>query len=180
MVFEHVSELWNRGIRKKLKRYFKRLSLEGLALIKSVLVGVDGSENSDRALDFALDLADKYGASLTILNVSQSVILGVAPQESAVYPAGAPALIVRDLRLIQNEIISRCVDQAREAKPNLSISSMVREGDAAFEIVDVARIGRFDIVVIGHGGLSKMSERFLGSVSETVAHSATCTAIIVK
>ncbi len=41
-------------------------------MIRNVLVAVDGSENSDRALDFALDLAEKYGAAVTILNVSES------------------------------------------------------------------------------------------------------------
>ncbi len=43
------------------KNYF----YEGFLLIKSVLVAVDGSENSDRAFDLALDFAEKFGASLT-------------------------------------------------------------------------------------------------------------------
>jgi len=40
------------------------------SLIRNVLVAVDGSENSDRALDFALELAEKFGAAVRVLNVS--------------------------------------------------------------------------------------------------------------
>ena len=48
-------------------------------MIKQVLVAVDGSENSIRALDFALDLTEKYNAQLTILNVSESVAVNAVP-----------------------------------------------------------------------------------------------------
>lgn len=50
-------------------------------MIRNVLVAVDGSENSDRALDFALDLTDKYNAALTVLNVSESPAMGAVPLE---------------------------------------------------------------------------------------------------
>lgn len=149
-------------------------------MIKSVLVGVDGSENSDRVLDFALDFAEKFGASLTILNVSESVVMAAAPQETATYPSGSTAIVTKDLRAIQNEIISKYVDRARAAKPNLKVSSMAKDGDAAFEIVNTAKEGCFDVTVVGHGGKGKTRERFLGSISEKVAHSAPCTVIIVK
>ena len=43
-------------------------------MISKILVPVDGSEHSDRALNFALDLAEKYSAKITLLNVAQPVI----------------------------------------------------------------------------------------------------------
>ncbi len=42
-------------------------------LIRNILVAVDGSENSDRALDFALDIAEKFSSTLLILNVSEVI-----------------------------------------------------------------------------------------------------------
>ena len=54
-------------------------------VIKNILVAVDGSENSDRALDFALDLAEKFNASIMILNVSESLALSAVPPESLAY-----------------------------------------------------------------------------------------------
>lgn len=149
-------------------------------MISKVLVAVDGSNYSDRAFDLALDFAEKFGASLTVLNVSEAVVMSAVPQETATYPSGSTTVVTKDLREIQDEIISKYVDHARVIKPNLQVSSMGKAGDAAIEIVDTAQEGFFDVIVVGHQGLSKRRERFLGNVSEKVAHSAPCTVIIVK
>lgn len=149
-------------------------------MIKSVLVAVDGSENSDRAFDFALDFAEKFSASLTVLNVSESVVMAAAPQETGSYPSGSAAMVTRDLRAIQNEVLSKYVEHAKVVSANVAVSSLAKAGDAAFAIVNTAKEGGFDVTVVGHRGLGKTRERFLGSVSEKVAHSAPCTVIIVK
>ena len=49
----------------------RELSVEELRLITKILVGVDGSENSEKALDYALEIADKFSASVLMLNVFQ-------------------------------------------------------------------------------------------------------------
>ena len=62
--------------------------MEMKRLIKRILVPVDGSEHADRALDYALDLAEKYNASIEILNVLPmptafgytAPLFGAAPQ----------------------------------------------------------------------------------------------------
>jgi nucleotide-binding universal stress UspA family protein len=149
-------------------------------VIRNILLGVDGSENSDRALDFALDLAEKFNASILILNVSESLAMGAVPGESLVYSGGNTAVFGTDLRKIHDEILSRSVARAKAVKPNLAVSSMLKEGDPALEIVNTAKEGGFDAVVVGHKGLGKMKELFLGSISEKVAHLAPCPVIIVK
>ncbi len=149
-------------------------------MIKKVLVGVNGSKDSTRALEFALDFAEKFSAAVTILNVSESLVMGAAPPESAVYPSSSTVVVAKDLRAIQEAIVSKAAAHARAVKPNLAVSAMTREGDAALEIVNTAKDEDFDVVVVGHRGVGKMRERFLGSLSEKVAHSAACTVIIVK
>ena len=52
-----------------------------ICLIRNVLFVVDGSENSGRALDFGLDLVEKFGAIVTVLNASESLAMGVVPLE---------------------------------------------------------------------------------------------------
>ncbi len=51
-------------------------------MIGKILVAVDGSENSNRGLDFALDLAEKFGSVVTVLNVSETPAMGAVPMES--------------------------------------------------------------------------------------------------
>jgi nucleotide-binding universal stress UspA family protein len=149
-------------------------------LIKSILVAVDDSENSDRALDFALDLGEKYNAAVTVLNVSEFPAMGVVPQEPTAYSGGSMAVFSKDLRKFHEEILSKAVVRAKAIKPDLAISSKLREGEPASEIVDAAKEGSFDVIVVGHKGVSRVRELFLGSVSEKVAHLAPCPVIIVK
>jgi len=149
-------------------------------LLRNILVAVDGSENSDRALDFALDLGEKFDSAILILNVSESVTMGAVPEEPTAYSSGGMAVFAKDLRKIHEEILSKAVARAKKIKPNLAISSMLREGDPAFEIVNAAKEGGFDVIVVGHKGLGRMKELFLGSVSEKVAHLAPCPVVIVR
>ena len=149
-------------------------------LIRNILVPVDGSENSDRALDFALDLAEKFSSNLTVLNVSEVLAMGVVPQESTTYSFGNMSILGKDLRKIHEEILSKAVSHAKAVKPDLLVSSMLRDGDPALEIVNVAKNNGFDAIVIGHKGSGMMRERFLGSISEKVAHLAPCPVVIVR
>ena len=57
---------------------------------------------------------------------------------------------------------------------------MLKDGDPAVEIVNFAKDSGFDIIVIGHKGSGKVRERFLGAISEKVAHLAPCPVVIVR
>lgn len=150
-------------------------------MIKKVLVAVDGSENSWKALDFALDFTEKYGAKLQVLNVSESTPLGAIPQEPSGYVVDDTAAIIKDFRIIHEKILSRAITHAKETNPTAEVSSKLREGDAAAEIIAEARDGGFDIVVVGHAGAGRMKELLgLGGISQKVAHSAPCPVIIVR
>ncbi len=149
-------------------------------LIQNILVAVDGSENSDRVLDFALDLAEKFASAVTVLNVSEVLAMGVVPQESTTYSFDNMTILGKDLRKIHEEILSKAVSHAKAVKPDLVVSSMLRDGDPAVEIVNVAKDSGFDAIVIGHKGLGMVRERFLGSISEKVAHLAPCPVVIVR
>ena len=78
-------------------------------MIRKVLVAVDGSENSDRALDFALDLAEKYGAPLTVLNVSESPAMGAVPMEPTTVSGESMVVFAKDLRRFHEEILSKAL-----------------------------------------------------------------------
>jgi nucleotide-binding universal stress UspA family protein len=149
-------------------------------LIRNILVAVDGSENSNRALDFALDLAEKFGSAVMVLNVSEVLAMGVVPQESTTYSFENMSILGKDLRKIHEEILSKAVSHAKTVKPDLAVSSMLRDGDPALEIVNVAKDSGFDAIVIGHKSSGMVRERFLGSISEKVAHLAPCPVVIVR
>lgn len=149
-------------------------------MIQNVLVAVDGSENSNRALAFSLDLAEKYGAALRVLNVSESPAMGAVPLEPTTISGESMVVFAKDLQRFHEEILKKALFLAKEIKPNIAVSSKLREGDPSLEIVSEAKDEGFDIIVIGHHGLGRVRELFLGNISEKVAHLAPCPVVIVK
>jgi nucleotide-binding universal stress UspA family protein len=149
-------------------------------LIRKVLVAVDGSQNSERALDFALDLAEKFVANVTVLNVSESPAMGAVPMEPTTVSGDSMVIFSNDLRKFHEEILSKAVAHAKTVKPDVAVSSELREGDPALEVVAAAKEGGFDVVVVGHRGQGRLRELFMGSISEKVAHLAPCPVVIVR
>ena len=149
-------------------------------MIKNILVAVDCSENSIRALDFALDLAEKYSAAVTVLNVSESPAMGAVPLEPTTVTGDSMVLFAKDLQRLHEDILSKAVAHAKEVNPEVTVLSKLREGDPALEIVAEAKEASFDIVVVGHRGEGRIREIFLGNISEKVTHLAPCPVVIVR
>jgi len=136
-----------------------------------------------KALDFALDLADRYSAKVSIINVSQSLgAMGTVPSDPSDSTTENLTSFARDITKIHEEILNKAIDHAKHVKPNLAVLPLLRQGDPAMEIINAVNEGHFDVVVVGHRGQEKgrMKELVLGKTSEKVAHTASCPVVIVK
>ena len=125
---------------------------------RRILVPVDGSELSLRALELALDLARRYGSRITVLHVK---------------PTGASEKQVLDKvkERIENKGIPVSI-KVREINP-------VKESIAK-KILDELAEESYDIVVLGARGLTVSEELNIGSTALTVAINSTTTTIIVR
>ncbi len=125
---------------------------------RRILVPVDGSELSLRALELALDLARRYGSRITVLHVK---------------PTGANEKQVLDKvkERIENKGIPVSI-KVREINP-------VKESIAK-KILDELAEESYDIVVLGARGLTVSEELNIGSTALTVAINSTTTTIIVR
>jgi nucleotide-binding universal stress UspA family protein len=149
-------------------------------LITKVLVAIDGSENSIRALDFAVDFVEKFSASLMVLNVSESAVAAVPVDPTGLSSEGLTSFSI-DLQKYHEELIAKAIAHAKTMKPSLTISGKLREGNPASEIVAEAKESGFDVIVVGHRGVGKVKEFLgLGGISEKVAKSAPCSIILVR
>lgn len=152
-------------------------------LIRKILVALDGSEPADKALDYALDLAEKYSANILLLSVIQPAIVpmisypasGVSPVLPAVYSA-----YTKGFRAGHKKVLSQALKKARKTKPKLKVSTKLEEGRPSDKIVEAAKHGNFDIIVMGSRGLGGIKEFLLGSVSDRVSDYAECPVLIVK
>jgi nucleotide-binding universal stress UspA family protein len=166
---------------KKLNCQNTSIVLEEYLLINNVLVAVDGSENSVRALDFALDFAEKYAAKLMILNVSETTAVSAVPQDPSVISADSMVVFSKEIEKIHENILRKAVAHAQETKPNVVLSSKLREGNPASQIIAEAKESACSVIVVGHKGVGKVKEFLgLGGISEKVVHLAPCPVVIVR
>jgi nucleotide-binding universal stress UspA family protein len=133
-----------------------------------VLVGVDGSEPSLQALDWAAGEAALRGAGLTVLGVANDDVLS----EPALWTT--PQLIKEHAA----DVVERATDRARRAAPEVRVSSRVVVGAATEELEKAAR--EADLLVLGCRGLGAFLGLLLGSVSERVARHAACPVVVVR
>jgi nucleotide-binding universal stress UspA family protein len=153
-------------------------------MYNKILVPIDGSEPAYKALDAALGLAEKYGAELEILNVFSvyryaAILSNQYELESNEYPIWATTYL-DEVRGHHGKILAEALRKAKDAKPNLSISTKLVEGSITDNILLEAEKGNFDIIVMGHRGLGGLSKLLLGSISDRVADHAKCSVLIVK
>lgn len=136
-------------------------------LVKKILVAFDGSEQAKRALNLALEIADKFSAN--------AVLLGVVD-----YMPIIDDEYVNNLKKRYEEIISEAVKNAKNAKPNLQVTEKLTEGRPADKILETAKDGEFDMIVMGSRGIGGINQFIRGSVSKKVADEAPCPVVIVK
>jgi nucleotide-binding universal stress UspA family protein len=141
-------------------------------MLSKILVPVDGSEYSLRALDTAIYLAKKIDANLTGMHVIENL--------PTVYVESQKVLndLLAKYRAESENILDKCKQIAE--KSGVKIETVIAEGDAASNIVVYARNGGFDTIIMGSRGVGRFKEMVLGSVSNKVLHHAKCSVMIVK
>lgn len=141
-------------------------------MFKKILVPVDGSEFSFRAVKVAASLAEKFNSEITFLYVmalpfSTSVL---SPEVGGIIPQN----IFDELEKEGQKILS----MAEEGFAKASVASKLRMGHPAMEIIDESKNG-YDLIVMGSRGLGELKGFLMGSVSDRVTHHASCAVMVV-
>ena len=157
-----------------------------LSLFGKILVPLDGSEHSLRALETAIEMAKKFDGNITLIHVySVSVAPVIMPEPTTLTPSGVPVMapaevskMVDAARDVGNQILT---DEKRKVESqNIQVETVLKEGNTVQEITKVANEGKFDLIVMGVKGIGKLRELLVGSVSEGVIKHASCPVLVVK
>ncbi|MEM3566423.1 MAG: universal stress protein [Candidatus Bathyarchaeia archaeon] len=154
-------------------------------MFSKILVPLDGSEHSLRALDTAIKIAKKFDGKITLIHVySVSVRPVIVPEPSTLTP-GIPIMAPTEYsRLAEavREAGARILAQGKEKvqAEGVEAETMLREGHIVHEIVKTAEEGKFDLIVMGARGISKIKELILGSVSDGVIRHSPCPVLVTK
>lgn len=145
-------------------------------MLQKILVAVDGSEYSQKALELACQLTEKFEGSLHIVHVPQG-----AAADRVMVLGGASVMIHAGHEQIEKAgrtLIEAAGKIAEERLPG-KVTTELRGGDPADEIMKSADENASDCIVLGSRGLGDFGGLLLGSVSHKVSHSAHCTCITV-
>ena len=146
--------------------------------IKKILVALDGSENSQRALEMAVDLA-KRPKDETFSTKAEDQILS---------PRTILGVFVKPWLLEFDEKEDRLLETAfhfantKCEKNGIEFTSEVRTGNAKSVIAEFANddSNKIDMVVLGSTGKGSVAEKFMGSVSNYVLHKSKIPVLVVK
>jgi nucleotide-binding universal stress UspA family protein len=137
-------------------------------MYQKILVPIDGSVHSIRALKEAINLAKITHGRITLMHVNR--------KESVVEPT---SISKNEIPQNSSESILEAGKKIAEAE-GISVDTTLAEGKIADEIVRTAKEGSFDLLIIGARGLSRVEEIMLGSVSCGVAERSPCPVIVTK
>ena len=143
--------------------------------VSKVLVPVDFSEHSKRALDSARTIAEKFGASLHLLTVIPDPF--ILPDPGSWYmplPPGYIDGLRQDAESHLRELLTPD-DQSR-----FHATLTVALGDPYAEILDYVKRMSIDLIVMGTHGRGGVARAFLGSVAEKVVRTAPCPVLTVR
>lgn len=142
-------------------------------MMKKILVPIDGSDSSKRALDRAKKIAQCMGSEITILNV-------VVPITSF---RNMPNLAtIQEVENIDQNNSKKLLKSALDSLNDFTgkVETKTRLGNAAEEIINEAEGGGYDTVIMGSRGQGVFSRTLLGSVSDKVVHHSKVSVFIVK
>ncbi len=141
---------------------------------KRILVPVDFSEHSKRALAYAVTVAGKFSSELLLVYVV----------EPAVYPADLGFGQVT-LPNVENEMKHRAAEELRQLGTTMvgdavRWTSTVRVGKPYLEILQVAAESRAEMIVIATHGHTGVEHLLFGSTTEKVVKKAPCPVLIIR
>ena len=146
--------------------------------MKRILVAIDRSEPSLRALDMAADIAAKYGAELLLVTAIRHVGMpdpGLEEYAKIEQVKEGPAAIEIDgARAVLDELGERA-----KAKGARRVAVDVAVGAAAREILAAAESGGADLIAMGSRGHGRLAGLLVGSVAQKVVGLAPCPVLVV-
>ncbi len=139
------------------------------SLYMNILVPIDGSEYSQKALLQACEIAKNYKSNLILLYVvDKPISLNLLDRKE----------YLNILRKFGEKVLVKGKENAK--LEGIDATTIMKEGNISNEIVKIAKNKKCNLIIIGNKGLGTTARFFLGSVSNKLANNSPCSILIVK
>jgi len=141
--------------------------------LRQILVPVDFTDTSDRALSYAVELARKFDASISVMHAYQIPVYG--------FPADGAFITAADVAAQISTAAQGRLDAMIESQKlsNIPMGGILRDGIAWEEINAVAQEIKADLIIIGTHGRRGLARALLGSVAENVIRTAKIPVLVI-
>lgn len=147
-----------------------------------ILLAIDRSEHSRRAVTVVAELASKLGSGVIVVH---------APEAGYDWPAGPNSMggpmVVQELARAREQITEEARALVEGAAGELTQKGITARGEVlngggstAKRLLDAASAANADLIVVGSRGLTDLGGLLLGSVSHKIIHMAPCPVLVVR
>jgi nucleotide-binding universal stress UspA family protein len=143
-----------------------------MPVFSNILVAMDGSEASQRALSQAVDLAKLCNAKLHTIYVVETGLFSSLPME------GTVEIMYSVLEKEGEEVMESANKFASEK--SITVLTHMKQGHAGSEILALAEEEKSDLIIVGSHGKSNTDRLLIGSVSTFVVTHSTVTTMVVR
>jgi nucleotide-binding universal stress UspA family protein len=145
-----------------------------VAGIKSIVVGVDGSDSSRAALAWAYDEASHHQAMLTVVTAWHLPTLPMTPPYGSLPDESYESQPKRNAL----DVLEALVGALEKRAPAVDVRSSIEEGNPARVLIE--RSQQCDLLVVGSRGREGFAGMLLGSVSQHLVAHAHCPVVVVR
>ena len=136
---------------------------------KKILVPIDGSKYSEKALEHACEISKVFDSELVLLYVvERSPLINLLDRSEY-------------LKLLEN-FGSKALDKANSilCKKGITAKTFLKKGSIVNEIEKTVKKEKIDLIIVGSKGLGAITRTLLGSISNKLAQSSSCSLLIIK
>ena len=136
---------------------------------KKILVPIDGSKYSEKALQRACEIIDAFDSEIILLYVvEKSIPINLLDR--------------KEYLTILRRFGKKTLDKANNVllKKGFTAKTFLKEGNIVNEIEKVVKKENCDLIIVGNKGLGSITRFLLGSVSNKLAQSSSCSLLIIK
>ncbi len=138
-------------------------------IYKKILLPLDGSAYSEKAVDDAIFIAKASNAEIMLLTVVENSFLIGLPADNT----------TREINeLLENEA-QKNIDKIKEKLGGIPIKTIIEEGSPAEAILKTIKKENIDLVIMGSSGKKGFEKFIIGSVTDKVVNSARCKILII-
>lgn len=153
-------------------------------LINKILVPIDGSKPSEKAAEYAIDIAKRRNAKLIAVHVMHLPAYAFTPIPIEGMPTPAmtptPVAISNEEKTIAKNYLSRVKEMAKNARVAVETKIIENRSSVVHAIVEIAEKEGCDLIVMGTKGRTGIKKFLLGSVASGVVTYAPCPILVVR